>query len=174
MLLSVAGPLLATVLALGTTPAVASGDTSLTPRSVPPALLLGQFLPQPGQSVGDDLAVRQLTDNTIPSACRSLCVSTVKIYDACTGSSTQSNRDTCLSVCEQSTFTEYTTCLQCAVDNVPGGFTASELRLLQSAVAQLVDVCADEGKTVTSPSLTRASGGAATRTGTAPTTAGSS
>lgn len=174
MLLNVAGPLLATALALVTTPAAASADTSLASRSVPSALLLGQYVTQSGQSLAGDLAVRQLTDNTIPSACRSVCGSTVKIYDACTGSSTAANRQTCLSVCEQSIFTEYTTCLQCAVDNVPGGFTASELRLLQSAVTQLVDVCAAEGKTVTSPSLTRAGSGTATLTGSTTSTSASS
>lgn len=155
-------------------PALASPEIALETRSIPPALLLAEVLPQPaGHPFVRDLVTRQLTDSTIPSACKSVCGSTVQIYEACTGSRTQANRDTCLSVCQQSVFTEYTSCLQCAVDNIQGGFTASELRLLQGAVDDLQETCADEGQTVTAPSLTRGSSTGtvtATRTATATST----
>ncbi|WVR03320.1 hypothetical protein IAU60_000311 [Kwoniella sp. DSM 27419] len=90
------------------------------------------------------LFTRQDISSAIPSACSSQCTSTLTIYNACMNN----QLSTCLQVCNQDTFNEFTGCFDCVLTNT-AGVSSSEQSQLDTAVEQLKSACSQAGQTVT-------------------------
>jgi len=102
---------------------------------------------------------RQLSASDIPSACNSSCGTALTIYNACTSGDTT----TCLGVCQPDTFSSFTGCFECIVQDTPG-VTQTEVDELNAAVAQLEAVCQQAGQTVSADSIVLSGGASASAT----------
>lgn len=94
------------------------------------------------------ILARQQPGSQLPAACQSQCASTATINDACAAS----GRERCISLlCQPTPYSEFTNCLQCAVNNIPSA-TAADVSAINSFLSQVSRVCSASGQSVNNSS----------------------
>lgn len=94
------------------------------------------------------LVTRQLSSASVPSACQDRCATALNIYNACLSQ----DLNTCLSVCQADTYSNFIGCFDCIVQETPG-VTSAEVGQLNDAITTLQNACSQAGQAVPSTSL---------------------